>query len=350
MAKFNGESLKMMTEVQSEVESDLLNMENVVGVALGNKIKNGIEKESDQVMTVFVDQKLPEDSLTSSQVIQKEYNGVKTDVVEIGEVFAGFIDPNTGVEVSVDVDNHVGQQEDILEDVIQAGAASNLKNRIRPAKGGYSCGHYKVTAGTIATCCYDLTPFPGIPSKYYLLSNNHVIANSNNCRIGDPILQPGRVDGGTYPRDVIARLSRYIPIKFITSTSQPYNYVDAAIGEGNFQDLDREIYWQGCVKKLYDAPKIGEIVQKTGRTTGFTTGKITNINATVNVNYGSGRVAKFCKQIVTSRMSAPGDSGSLIMDREENAVGLLFAGSSTRTIVNNILFVQSLLKIRLSEK
>ncbi|MCX2744310.1 hypothetical protein OO013_10555 [Mangrovivirga sp. M17] len=348
MAKSNGESLDKMFEVQSKMEPELLEKENVVGVAIGHKIKNGVEKNED-VMTLFVNQKLPENLLSSEQKIEKEYNGVKTDVVEIGDIFAGFLDPETGVEVDVDTEVQV-DHEPMPDYIVQAGAGSTLKRRVRPAEGGYSCGHYKVTAGTIGTCCYDLTPFPGIPSKYYILSNNHVIANSNDCRIGDPILQPGRIDGGTYPRDVIARLTRYVPIKWINGDKKPCNYVDAAIGEGNFQDLDREIYWQGTVKKLYDAPKIGEIVQKTGRTTGFTTGKITNINATVNVNYGSGRVAKFCKQIVTTRMSAPGDSGSLILDRDENAVGLLFAGSSTRTIVNNILYVQSLLKVRLTEK
>ena len=103
------------------------------------------------------------------------------------------------------------------------------------------------------------------------------------------------------------------------------------------------------MKRLYAAPKVGDIVQKTGRTTNFTTGRVTNINGTVNVNYGGGNVAKFCRQIITTDMSAGGDSGSLVTDREEGAVGLLFAGSATRTIVNNILYVQALLRVRVTE-
>jgi len=35
---------------------------------------------------------------------------------------------------------------------------------------------------------------------------------------------------------------------------------------------------------------VGNTVEKTGRTTNFTTGKIIAINATVDVNYGGGRV------------------------------------------------------------
>jgi hypothetical protein len=182
------------------------------------------------------------------------------------------------------------------------------------------------------------------------LSNNHVLANSNNAKIGDAILQPGPYDGGTIPNDIIARLSRFVPIKWKTSSSAPCNYVDAAIAEGQFHELNREIYWIGYIKQLYIAPKVGDIVEKTGRTTNFTTGKVTAINATVDVNYGGGRVARFCRQILTTNMSAGGDSGSLVCDRDERAVGLLFAGSSTVTVLNNILYVQVLLGIRITEK
>jgi hypothetical protein len=148
---------------------------------------------------------------------------------------------------------------------------------------------------------------------------------------------------------MIARLSRYVPIRFWTSSSKPINYVDAAIAEGDLQNLNREIYWCGHVKSLYTAPKVNDIVQKCGRTTGFTTGKVKAINATIDVNYGGGRVARFGRQIVTTAMSAGGDSGSLVVNRNEQAVGLLFAGSSSATIINNIMLVQSLLRIRVHE-
>ncbi len=48
------------------------------------------------------------------------------------------------------------------------------------------------------------------------------------------------------------------------------------------------------------------------------------INATVDVGYGGGKVARFTDQIITTPMSAGGDSGSLILSAEDNqAVGLL---------------------------
>jgi len=142
---------------------------------------------------------------------------------------------------------------------------------------------------------------------------------------------------------MIAYLSRFVPIRFDGSN----NYVDAAIAEGKFHVLDREIYWIGYVKGVRAMTKPGEIVQKTGRTTNHTTGKVMSLNATINVNYGSSRVARFSRQILTTNMSAGGDSGSLLCDMNENAVGLLFAGSSTVTVHNSILYVQKLLGIRI---
>jgi len=313
-----------ISEVQEDESDALLAKANVVGLGIGHKITE--EKDTGEpCLTVFVSQKLDPDMIGVADMIPKTVGKFKTDVVETGEIFAG-----------VDATEELPEPDTEEEVGIEA-----LRGRIRPAQGGYSVGHYRITAGTIATAVTDTRPYPGIPRKYYILSNNHVLANSNNARIGDPILQPGPYDGGRYPRDLIARLSRYVPIRF----NGPPNYVDAAIAEGQFHNLNREIYWIGYVKGVR-AVRVGSIVQKTGRTTNYTTGRVTAINATVNVNYGGGRVARMVRQIVTTNMSAGGDSGSLLCDLGENAVGLLFAGSSRVTIHNDIRYVQSLLGIR----
>jgi hypothetical protein len=324
--ELEGEYLAI-SKVQEDEESTLLDKENVVGLGIGHKITE--EKDTGvPSLTVFVAQKLRDpDMIRGNDMIPKTVGKYKTDVVETGEIFAGV----NAVEELPESDTE-GEENVYIE---------TLQGRIRPAQGGYSVGHVKITAGTIATAVTDSSPYPGIPNKYYILSNNHVLSNSNSARIGDPILQPGPYDGGSYPRDLIARLSGYVRLRF---NGLP-NYVDAAIAEGQFHDLNREIYWIGYVKGMR-AVRVGEIVQKTGRTTNYTTGKVTAINATVNVNYGGGRVAKMVQQIVTSNMSAGGDSGSLLCDLHENAVGLLFAGSSRVTIHNDIRYVQKLLGIK----
>lgn len=316
-----------IADVCEDQRDELFKKPNVVGVAAGNKIIEAEDRDTGEpCITLLVSHKLEKSELSSKDMIAKTVQGVKTDVIETGEIFAGY-DPD--------------------DDAREGIAVETLRQRIRPAMGGFSVGHPKITAGTIATCVYDMKPFPGIPRRYYILSNNHVLANSNNAQIGDPILQPGSYDGGTYPADVIARLSGFVPIKFKTPTSIPLNYVDAAIAEGEFHNLNREIFWIGYVKQVNSNPKVGMLVEKTGRTTNFTTGKILALSATIDVNYGGGKVARFARQIVTTNMSAGGDSGSLVCDISEGAVALLFAGSSSVTIASPITYVQSALGIRL---
>ncbi len=344
-----------LAQVQKKAESDLLAKQNVVGVALGNKSVMG-EDTGEPAVLVLVSQKLDPGLLAKEDMVPKKLGDQKTDVVEVGTIFAGQtmierpqIDVLSG-DGAMNGAEHIVRTVQMRTPVTPSTLAPQvLQQRVRPVMGGFSVGHYLITAGTIGTCCYDLTPFPSIPNRYYILSNNHVLANSNQAQIGDPILQPGPVDGGT-SADVVARLSRFVPIQFKTATTAPLNYVDAAIAEIPFHLANRQIYWIGHVRDLYEAPAVGDILQKTGRTTNYTTGRVTAINATVDVNYGGGRVARFANQILTTNMSAGGDSGSLVLNLDEAAVGLLFAGSATVTVINNIAYVQALLGVRVHEK
>jgi PKD repeat protein len=101
----------------------------------------------------------------------------------------------------------------------------------------------------------------------------------------------------------------------------------------------------GTSKSTTVAPSINLKVKKYGRTTLQTEGRITAINATVNVGYGAG-VARFVNQIIVEPggFSAGGDSGALIVvdgkgknkGDDRKPVGLLFAGSSFITVANPI--------------
>lgn len=355
------EEFRDLVEVQSAEEEGLLARPNVVGVALGNKYTDGKDTGKKAVIAL-VDAKLPKEMLGSGDRVPAtvgKTTKVPTDVQEVGIIQAGTSPLTAGPGLRLEDAGLVTREDSTghllkLDDAALAARENigpfTLAKRVRPAYGGVSVGHYKITAGTLGTCCYDAAPFPSIPQRYYILSNNHVLANANAANIGDPILQPGAFDGGTYPADVIARLSRFVPIRFILPNQPPpLNYVDAAVAEGNFADLDRRIFWIGHLRRLFVAATIDMVVQKCGRTTNFTTGRVQNINATVDVNYGNGQVARFARQILTTSMSAGGDSGSLVSDLEEGAVGLLFAGSPQVTVVNPILLVQQLLGIRVTE-
>jgi hypothetical protein len=348
---------------------------NVVGVASGVKWKGG-EPTGEPAVLVLVSHKIGKEELPKEDLVPTKLGDVKTDVLEIGfpiaeQQYRPTLPARPGQQRRAQMPMPLplepnGTAAPMLEEEEYTALAEALmlNRRARPAEGGYSVGHYQITAGTLGTCVYDILPGGttgsppshgvGIPPQPYILSNNHVLANVNAAQIGDPILQPGPYDGGTDPVDRIATLTRFVPIALEPPTPRKRhrNIVDAAIAQGEFHDLDREIYWIGYVRgwrRKSNIP-VGTVVQKTGRTTNYTTGRITAINATVDVGYGGGRVARFFDQIITTNISAGGDSGSLVLSLDNVALGLLFAGSSVATIVNQIENVRSLLRVEVAQQ
>ncbi len=174
----------------------------------------------------------------------------------------------------------------------------------------------------------------------FILSNNHVMARSDAAAIGEDISQPGMIDVNCQIAEVVADLSAYPSVR----TSG----VDAAIAQlrPNAMDASGTILDIGTISNIVLPPVIGLPVQKSGRTTGHTTGTISSINASVNIQYqqgcGGGKkfTGSFTNQVVinSSTFSAGGDSGSLIVSAGAcpQPVALLFAGSSTTTIGNPI--------------
>jgi hypothetical protein len=227
----------------------------------------------------------------------------------------------------------VGQA--VATGLITAGNINDPTTRERPAPNGFSIGHPDITAGTLGAIVTDGTDL-------FILSNNHVLANSNDANIGDPSLQPGPADGGT-SADQIATLADFVPITFSGN-----NTLDAAISLVNGADITAVTpsYAYGAPGTTTASVSPGDGVQKFGRTTGHTTGVVAETNVTVDICYvprgpfRCAQSARFVNQFTISdgSFSAGGDSGSLIVTNNaaKNSVGLLFAGSSTRTIANPI--------------
>ena len=218
----------------------------------------------------------------------------------------------------------------------------------RPVPIGVSVGHPAVTAGTIGARVTN-------GSAVFALSNNHVLANSNNATVGDSALQPGTYDGGQDPADRIGTLAAWKPISFSASacsgvaSDSDCNTIDAAIALTTTGDLGVSTLpgGYGTPDASTLSPSIGQSVTKCGRTTGCTTGTVAEINVTLDVCYkprglfscARDGVARFVNQIGVSdgTFSAGGDSGSLIVTTSgKNPVGLLFAGGSSRTYANEI--------------
>ena len=306
-------------------EARLMIMKNVVAIGVGYKTTDNVQTDEPAVI-VSVVKKLPLIQLPETSRVPKVLGGIQTDVVETGRIYA-------------------------LQDPTQ---------KMRPARPGVSIGHYQITAGTLG-CLVQRD------GQVYILSNNHVLANSNAGQVGDAILQPGPYDGGT-SADQIATLEQFVPVGFGVSllgclslssllrlfglSSDPKinepgnNTVDCAIAKPLSPDLvDPDILNIGVPTGVGTAT-LGTQVQKSGRTTGLTTDQITQIDVTVSVLYGS-QIAVFKNQLMAGAMSQGGDSGSAVLDMEKRVVGLLFAGSDSTTIMNPIQFVLDALQVQL---
>lgn len=197
--------------------------------------------------------------------------------------------------------------------------------RQRPLLIGSSIGHFKVTAGTIG--CF-VKPRAG--GGVYILSNNHVLANENGGKSGDAIVQPGSLDDGVVPGDIVATLGEFIRLK-----KRGANFVDCALGKlaTGIEFEAARLRGNGKLAGLGDAfLDEGTAVSKIGRTTGLTRGRVTAFEMdNVVVEFGIGYV-RFDDQVEIEGagdrpFSDGGDSGSLIVGKDKRGVALLFAGS-----------------------
>ena len=317
-----------------KIQRKLLKKKNVIAVGRGYKKIGSVRYRHRKAVVCSVVKKVPISQLKKRDLIPRSIGGEITDVIETGVIRA--LKPRT--------------------------------DRWRPAPGGVSIGHEWITAGTLGCLVKK-------GGQTFILSNNHVLADSNNAPIGSAILQPGKYDGGTFT-DRVAVLSEFVPIEFVGLPSecpigkmiaglfnlparatkrqtrlqaikaeQLENLVDAAIArpvDSSF--VKDEILEIGVPVGLREA-EVGMAIQKSGRTTGLTKGEILQVDAMVTVQYGEGKIALFVDQIMAGAMCSGGDSGSAVLDTDKNLIGLLFAGSDTSTIINRIQHVYELLEL-----
>jgi hypothetical protein len=344
-------------------------IDNVVGFGHGVKWTGGRPTGQEAVL-VFVTQKLPQPLLSARAVVPRAMDdGTPTDVVAVGHLAAQQLAHGSTAELLLRFPE-VSLPEQATPDLLrrppglpQEVESQVLRRRMRPCPAGFSVGNVAVTAGTLGSVVYDFLPGAttdppapglGVPSQYYILSNNHVLAASNSAQIGSSILQPGVFDGGVDPQDRIGTLSRFIPIQFAPQIplDRHNNVIDAALARCEFSDATRETYFSGAPRAWRRKANVavGDLVKKTGRTTNLTIGRVISVDATVDVGFGTAGSARFRDQIITTNISAGGDSGSLVTSLDDVALGLLFAGSSVVTIVNHIETVRALLRVEISER
>lgn len=286
------------------------NDSNVLGAGFGRRIVAGKFVE-EPACVVYVAKKMPAAAIPRSALIPETVlvrgERVRVDVLETGPFYAHL---------------YVSKE--------------------RPAPGGVSIGQSGVhAAGTLGCLVHD-----NVTGDKVILSNNHVLANENAANAGAGVVQPSEYDGGVTKDALIGYLRRFIRINFGGDNS-----VDCAIAGLYDQGYATEdikgqmvaptsgqaavglLFAGSCQRTLCchmdlvcsklnvemiggssarSNPVIGGAVQKTGRTTQYTTGRIAETDITVSVDYDTHGSAQFAPVISTTTMSAPGDSGSVV--------------------------------------
>jgi len=277
--------------------------ESIQGLGIAERITKG-QKLEELALKVYVDRKLPKarvENLVPSRIVLPGFDQpIETDVEEIGKV---ELEANT--------------------------------SRHRPAMPGCGLAHFEVEVGTFGC----LVRKRGEAQPLYVLSNSHVLANQGVCKPGDIVLQGGRHDGGKDPDDVIGELAEWVPFEF-TEEGFP-NLVDAAIARvRNSAEVTSAVNLIGVPKGHSTFVRRGMLVRKSGRTTDLTVGEVKDVDYRLPMSYRKadgtlGRVG-LRDQVLCTRYTAPGDSGSAVFNNAGKIVGLHFAGSSSTSIFNRI--------------
>lgn len=195
----------------------------------------------------------------------------------------------------------------------------------------------------------------------FILSNNHVLAESDQGRAGDAIDQPGMIDDGCVPLSHAGSTLRPVGIlKYVVPLATSNTDVDAALAaaapgavdpNGSILQLAAPAHPVSAGDMLAAAPPVagtGEVLTaanlnglrlaKSGRTTGLTCSTVAAVDLSVKVDYfrDCAETQPYYTKIFTgqigisgNRFSDSGDSGALVVDASNaEPVGLFFAGGT----------------------
>lgn len=286
--------------------------ENLLAVGLSEKIEGKDRRTGKLSLTFYVEHKVPLNELKPSMLVPPS----------VPECLCG--------------------EEQILTDVKVIGKLRPEINAKRnPFQPGNSIGHIKATAGTFGAVVMR-------DEELFILSNSHVLALGGLAKKGDAIVYPGKADGGIMDQDHAGTLSGFK--KFVDGAGF-LNRVDCAIAKptpARLAKLVSQIKGLGLPTGTTE-PVRGMKVTKVGRTSGKTTGEVQDVHFRFRLDYGGdvGEIG-FRDQVLCTRYTEDGDSGSIVIDKATSrAVGLHFAGAEGGSVFNPIDQVLKALRVKL---
>src|SRR5215831_6282965 len=131
---------------------------SLVGFGAGVK-RTGDQPTGEKALVAMVQHKVSPDTLAQADLLPTSHEGVALDVVDVGQVFAGVglapLPPAPPAAEQPAPDRKVAAAPTPAGG---SGLPALLNTHLRPAPGGWSVGHFAITAGTIGTCVYDILP------------------------------------------------------------------------------------------------------------------------------------------------------------------------------------------------
>jgi hypothetical protein len=242
----------------------------VTGIDYGyaHRTRDGKHQRTEELcLRIHVNQKKPPALCRTREIVPREIDGIRTDVVERRYY------SNAGA----------------------SGAAGRL------VQAGRGVGNPKARAGTIGLVVYDGTQ-PAI------LSCEHVLAGPK-AAIGDAILLPAVEAGGKIPDDVVASLTRFLP------QGSSGDFAIARIEAS--RAFDTTVLVSGAKISTTAPATLGDVLEKVGSTTGLTRGIVEGIGDYL-VQPGNFLMTglQIGRLDETRDLSLPGDSGSVWYTRD----------------------------------
>lgn len=283
----------MIAQICQEQGEALLKYPNVKHVGIGTKYIKG-QDTGEWCIRIEVDKKVSMDRLKKEDRIPMRIQGIVTDVVvRESQLDGASLSESAQGGSRVLVNKIEGDRSDIFS-------------------GSLGCVVYKVEGGE---------------KKYYILSNNHVLAVCNTIKKGTLIYYMPDNEIYSIP---IAKLSDYVPIN-----PGGINVVDCAIAEIlNKSDIKPTIKISEELKGVA-LPQVCtrvncSVLYAYGATSKVMMGIVQSINQTIKCggriwHEPNGEAIKFqMKGMMRLGMQVnPGDSGSVVIDENNNVIGII---------------------------
>lgn len=281
--------------------------ENIVAIGIGVKKVGG--RYTDEVaIVVTVMRKVLTAEISSQALVPKEIDGIATDVIVGGRSTASMYD-----------------------------------GPFRPVKGGVSIGNSRSGSGTGTITCVVATG-----DTPYILSCRHVFAPFSGAALNDPIIQPSLEDNGVFPSSVVAYLAHVYPIALGPGKT---NFLDCALAAPDRRLVSVLNEYYGRISDQPTTVKARDLVRKCGRTTEETESAVITTSVGTVVQYGAGIAAHFSGLICVAQsnnnsFAKRGDSGSLVLDMENNPVGMIVSMDAAHVYIIPMISICKMLNVR----